>query len=102
MSGWADQPIGRSSLTDLGHSSTFSAGPFRATAMELTASGIDVAAAKKVTLDTMVGIWPSGVVKLETWTANQFPQKITCIGLHMSTYTLNYIDKAAAPITLAT
>ena len=25
--------------------------------MELTASGMDVAAAKKVTLDTMVGIW---------------------------------------------
>ena len=30
--------------------------PFRATAIELTASGIDVAAAKKVTLETMVGI----------------------------------------------
>lgn len=30
--------------------------PFRATAMELTASGIDVAAARNVTLDTIVGI----------------------------------------------
>lgn len=33
-----------------------SACPFRATAMELTASGIDVAAARNVTLDTIVGI----------------------------------------------
>ena len=30
--------------------------PFRATAIELTASGMEVAAAKKVTLETMVGI----------------------------------------------
>ena len=35
--------------------------PFRATAMELTASGIDVAAARKVTLETIVGILENNI-----------------------------------------
>ena len=58
---WHSLRIGDSDISGIRATLCRGPSPFRATAMELTASGIDVAAARNVTLDTIVGICAKAV-----------------------------------------